>query len=483
MNSEMRNNLPKVEQEKMEILFDIEEKFETGQISLEQARQLMNEKVGKIRPYHIAYIEQTLKQTDEDECFRVDMKRAMMVLEGFMDYSRPSLPATHPLMRYYQENDAMRKVLLAVEDLVQYPLIKNQWLELYDELKQYVTHFVRKQNQLYPLLEKKGFDRPTTTMWTFDDMVRDEIRDNRRLLEADKDDEFLVRQQRLLDIARDLMDKEEKILYPTAEAMITAEEFEDMKNGDREIGFAFITVADEAKQPATAPHSIAHDGFAGDLQALLAKYGYATSAGTPLDVATGKLTLEQINLIYKHMPVDLSFVDENELVCFYSDTDHRVFPRSKNVIGRMVENCHPRKSVHVVREIIDKFRSGEQERAEFWLNKPGLFIYIVYVAVRDGEGRFRGVLEMMQDCTHIRSLVGSQTLLTWSGQEQEQIVETELQQNAVEESKSAINVNVEDITPETRLKDLLKQYPSLKKRLPEIAPEFKIREFGIRKVL
>ena len=125
------------------------------------------------------------------------------------------------------------------------------------------------------------------------------------------------------------------------------------------------------------------------------------------------MTLEQINLVYKHMPVDFSYVDENEIVRFYTDTDHRVFPRSKNVIGRDVKNCHPRTSVHLVEEIIEKFRRGEQNEVDFWINKPGLFIYIYYVAVRDEEGRFRGVLEMMQDCTRIRSLEGSRTLLSW----------------------------------------------------------------------
>ena len=125
------------------------------------------------------------------------------------------------------------------------------------------------------------------------------------------------------------------------------------------------------------------------------------------------MTFEQINLVYKHMPVDFSYVDENEIVRFYTDTDHRVFPRSKNVIGRDVKNCHPRTSVHLVEEIIEKFRRGEQNEVDFWINKPGLFIYIYYVAVRDEEGRFRGVLEMMQDCTRIRSLEGSRTLLSW----------------------------------------------------------------------
>ena len=98
---------------------------------------------------------------------------------------------------------------------------------------------------------------------------------------------------------------------------------------------------------------------------------------------------------------------------FYSDTKHRIFPRSANVIGREVRNCHPAKSVHLVEEIIEKFRSGEQDKAEFWINKPEAFIYILYTAVRDEKGNFKGVLEMMQDCTRIRSLEGSHTLLTW----------------------------------------------------------------------
>ena len=152
-----------------------------------------------------------------------------------------------------------------------------------------------------------------------------------------------------------------------------------------------------------------------ELAALLGKYNVATapSPETELDVATGKLSLERINLLFKHMPVDLSYVDENELVKFYSDTKHRIFPRSANVIGREVRNCHPAKSVHLVEEIIEKFRSGEQDKAEFWINKPEAFIYILYTAVRDEKGNFKGVLEMMQDCTRIRSLEGSRTLLTW----------------------------------------------------------------------
>ena len=137
----------------------------------------------------------------------------------------------------------MRRLLKQVEELAQYPVIKNQWLELYDELHKFRLHLSRKQNQLYSILERKGFDRPTTTMWLLDDFIRDEIRDARRLLEENKDDEFIAMQPTVVADVLDLMQKEETVLYPTSLAMIRPAEFEEMKSGDREIGFAWIQVA------------------------------------------------------------------------------------------------------------------------------------------------------------------------------------------------------------------------------------------------
>ena len=416
MNDKMKQFLPSVDLEKMKAILDIEERFVTGKITLEQGREEVARRVGSLRPYHLAFIEQTMTEHTDDECIRENMAQKIKLFEGFMDYSRPQLPADHPITHYYEENDELKRLLLQVEDLVQYPVIKNQWIDLIERINEYPVHYKRKQNQLYPVLEQKGFDRPTTTMWTFDDMVRDMMRETRRLLDAGDDDAFVAECQKLVYYGRDLMDKEETILYPTSCAMISEEEFAQMKAGDHEIGYAYLNIEVDHRKAAaeTAAPAAPAEGFAADLAQLLSKYGYSTGANEPLDVTTGKLTLEQINLIYRHMPVDLSFVDENELVCFYTDTDHRVFPRSRNVIGREVMNCHPRKSAHVVKEVIDKLRSGEQDKAEFWIEKPDLFIYILYVAVRDENGRFRGVLEMMQDCTHIRSLKGSRTLLKWA---------------------------------------------------------------------
>ena len=481
MANKMKDFLPKIEMEKMQAMLELEEKYETGQLSLEEAREQMETKVGKIRPYHLAFIEQNMKSREDDECIRADMRKIIELVEGFMDYSRPDVPEDHPISHYYKENDEMRRLLLAVEDLIQYPMIKNQWLELYDQIRQYPIHYQRKQNQLYPLLEKKGFDRPTTTMWNFDDIIRDEIKESLRLLEANDEEAFIAAQSELIANARDLMEKEETILYPTSYALISAEEFEDMKAGDQEIGFAFFTV--ETPSSPNTHHSAAKEGFAEDLQALLSKYGYSAGPQQELDVATGKLTLEQINLIYQHLPIDISFVDENELVKFYSDTDHRIFPRSKNVIGRQVSNCHPRKSVHIVEEIVAKFRSGEQDKAEFWINKPEVFLYIVYFAVRDKQGRFRGVLEMMQDCTHIRELTGSQTLLTWAGKEEENASTTTATDDENNDAPTAQPDKQIEITSDTRLKDLFEVYPHLKKELAARYPSFKMLNTPLGKLI
>ena len=183
MTPNMKAHLPQVDLDKMAAILDIETRFVEGRISLEEGRAEIAQRVGSIRPYHLAFIEQTMTEHTDDECIRENMAQKIKLFEGFMDTSRPDLPADHPIAHYYAENDAFRSLLLEVEDLVQYPVIKNQWLALFDRLRQYPIHYARKQNQLYPVLERKGFDRPTTTMWTFDDMLLDLISDARALLD------------------------------------------------------------------------------------------------------------------------------------------------------------------------------------------------------------------------------------------------------------------------------------------------------------
>ena len=516
----MRENFQNIDAKKLEIVHEIKSAYDEGKISLEEARKSLKDRVQHLAPYEIAIIEQEMVEETEDECIKEDIQAMLEVFQDVLVTKDQELPENHPISCYRRENAKMKELLLSVEDLVQYPLIKNQWLELYEELLKFKIHLSRKQNQLYPVLEKKGFTRPTTTMWTLDDFIRDEIAECYNLLLEDKEEEFIGKQAELVADVRDLMDKEENILYPTSLEMINEKEFRYMAEGDQEIGFAYISVqADKSGNSASASSSASAStagaplsglssapGFAEELAGLLGKYGF-NNKEEKLNVSTGQLTLEQINLIYQHMPVDLSYVDENELVCFYTDTKHRVFPRSKNVIGRDVKNCHPKASVHIVEEIIKKFRSGEQDKAEFWINKPDLFIYIIYYAVRDENGKFRGVLEMMQDCTHIRSLQGSQTLLTWEQQEKGESKETSEDEDKREGSETSEDVGnkesagtlgdeenrestesltagkLTEITEDTLLKDILEADPNVKTLLFRLSDRFKALNTPLARIM
>jgi len=516
----MRENFQNIDGKKLEIVHEIKSAYDEGKISLEEARKALKDRVQHLAPYEIAIIEQEMVEETEDECIKEDIQAMLEVFQDVLVTKDQELPENHPISCYRRENAKMKELLLSVEDLVQYPLIKNQWLELYEDLLKFKIHLSRKQNQLYPVLEKKGFTRPTTTMWTLDDFIRDEISECYNLLLEDKEEEFIGKQAELVADVRDLMDKEENILYPTSLEMINEEEFRYMAEGDQEIGFAYISVqADKSGNSASASSSASAStagaplfglssapGFAEELAGLLGKYGF-NNKEEKLNVSTGQLTLEQINLIYQHMPVDLSYVDENELVCFYTDTKHRVFPRSKNVIGRDVKNCHPKASVHIVEEIIKKFRSGEQDKAEFWINKPDLFIYIIYYAVRDENGKFRGVLEMMQDCTHIRSLQGSQTLLTWEQQEKGESKETSEDEDKREGSETSEDVGnkesagtlgnegnrentgpltagkLTEITEDTLLKDILEADPNVKTLLFRLSDRFKALNTPLARIM
>ena len=504
-----------INNERYRIIVSIKEDYLDGKLSLEEGNRILKEKLGTCTPDEFAYAEQSLKGVYKDEEILDKMDDLLNLFDGVLVRAENEYPENHPLWAYLEEINAVEKVALEADELLkQDKFIKNPWLGVFDSLAQWRIHLSRKQNQLYPMLEEHGFDRPTRIMWTFDDGVRDAISASYALLREDKYEEFLASVPETLAKLRDLNSKELEVLLPTSFKLLSDEEFVRMSKNDHEIGYAIINppglyvvagINDSAAQlngNNTGQNGAVSNEFLNDLAGLLSKYvgpvgGAQVGKDAVLDVATGKLTLEQINLLFRHLPVDLSYVDENELVKFYSDTPHRIFPRSANVIGREVKNCHPAKSVHVVEEIVEKFRSGEQSQAEFWINKPGLFIYVIYTAVRDENGKFRGVLEMMQDCTHIRELEGSRTLLTWDKTEfvgnaenstgKGNDTDKSLAQEAAEEVDEEPLATDADgrfhIDAKTTLSNLIKQSPEVVDYLISLNPKFEKLKTPMVKVM
>ncbi len=233
---------------------------------------------------------------------------------------------------------------------------------------------------------------PSQVMWSLDDDIRGMLKELMLLLESADSLKFSAAAKTAIQTIRDMIYKEEHILYPVSIDTLSEEEWAAVKAGEHEIGYAWI-------EPAVSKNDNSQ------------KRTFNNQNDGKLELDTGVMTLEQVNLLLKHLPVDISFVDENDEVAYYSATEERIFPRSPAVIGRKVQNCHPPKSVHVVKEILGDFRSGKRSTAEFWIQMQGKFIHIRYFAVRGADGKYKGCLEVSQDVTDIRKLEGEKRLL------------------------------------------------------------------------
>ncbi len=263
-------------------------------------------------------------------------------------------------------------------------------------------HYRRKEDLLFPFLEKHGIVGPSKVMWAKDDEARELVT---ALGEALRDttslDEWKLVLgtvgEQALSAVEEMVSKEELILLPMALDTLTREEWGVIWNESPRIGWCLV-------EPRT---------------------GYAPPVGaTPADplqvpgrramvLPTGHLTIEQLQALFQVLPVDLTFVDHEDRVAFFSEGPQRVFARSKAIIGRKVQHCHPPRSVDVVDRILEDFRSGAQDTAEFWITFHGRFVHIRYFAVRDEAGAYLGCLEVTQDATALRALQGERRLLQY----------------------------------------------------------------------
>jgi DUF438 domain-containing protein len=266
------------------------------------------------------------------------------------------------------------------------------------------NHYQRKEHQLFPLLERHGVMGPTQVMWGVHDQIRKQWKDLRAAVESG---DAAAAAALVPALARQLVEmvyKEEKILFPLAMEKLSDEEWAEEQRGEEELGYGLAKPAVPASRP-TVRLPLVHGRPP-------APAPVAPTAGL-LDLRTGALSLEVVDLLLRHLPLDISFVDENDVVRYYSDAKERIFPRSPGAIGRTVQNCHPPKSVATVNQILDSFRKGSKDVAEFWIEMGTRFVHIRYFAIRDDGGKYRGCLEVTQDVAPIRALQGQRRLLDW----------------------------------------------------------------------
>jgi hypothetical protein len=318
-----------------------------------------------------------------------------------------SLPG-HPVFTFCMENEITMRLLEAMEETLE------KWEKgdqnALDALKQQAEnlaaiekHYSRKENILFPYLEKKGFEGPATVMWGVDNEIRAEIKQFRALI-ASTDPEATEAADLFEEMAlniREMIYKEEKILFPASLERLTDQEWTEIRDQEDEIGYFDVQVSD-TWQPERDTETLETDSEPADIMAL---------SGELIPLATGALSREQINLMLTHLPVDVTFVDEHDEVRYFSQSRERIFDRSPAIIGREVTKCHPPQSVHRVTIILDDFRAGKRDVAEFWIQMGGQFIHIRYFALRDAQGTYKGCIEVSQNVTDIRALEGEQRLL------------------------------------------------------------------------
>lgn len=372
----------------------------------------------------IAHLESELiaAGVSEEEVKRLCDVHVALFEEALEAQAKPETLPGHPVHTFRAENTAAEEVLRAFESALQSLEDAQdtaaagealaQLQELGGRLWELDKHYLRKEHLLFPYLEKYGIKGPSSVMWALHDDIRAGIKRLRRLLEQvdiqewEKAAEEIAGQARpLFETIRSMFYKEDNILFPMSLEHLTEDEWLAIKNQSGEIGFAYIIpgdewpvrlekyVAEQEKAPALTPEAYAGNGK------LL-----------PLD--TGALSLHELNRLLLHLPIDITFVDKDDVVRYFSAGPERIFVRTPAVIGRKVQNCHPPASVHVVNRILDDFKSGRRDSVEFWLPFQGRFVHIRYFAVRDEHGAYMGALEVTQDITRIRELQGERRLLS-----------------------------------------------------------------------
>ncbi|WP_286147793.1 DUF438 domain-containing protein [Paenibacillus sp. FSL R5-0490] len=317
-------------------------------------------------------------------------------------HPKPEEQPGHPIHTFTRENKAIdnhlrENVKVHLEAFIQEDHEDNVYalLEDFILLLDLDKHYSRKENLLFPYLEKYGIYGPTNNMWSIDDFIRDGIKEARNLLTQYEGDK-----QKVINAVRFVFNevsamiyREENILFPMALKNLTEDEWVKIAHESDEIGFCLTGPEKEWK-----PERKGIDGNA-------ISEGY-------IKMETGILSLKQMELLFNHLPVDITFIDHDDVVRYFSHGKERIFARTKAVIGRTVQNCHPPRSVHVVEELLKDFKEGRKDSEDFWIKFRDKYVYIRYFAVRDDNGHYMGTLEFTQNISPIQEIEGEKRILS-----------------------------------------------------------------------
>jgi len=338
-------------------------------------------------------------------------------LDGLLDHSEArTAPPGHPVHTFQEENRALKKEIQALDRL--YDDVRNAGSDdplkaLLDEIHQHFNaltdvekHYLRKENLLFPFLEKHGVTGPPTVMWGKHDETRELLKGAIEALNAAAGisveeaktviDLVLNPASKAVD---DMIGKEEEILLPMCLDTLNEKEWYEVAVQSLEYGFCLYDPTVEWKP-----------------EGVEIVEGASDETGR-IQLPSGSFTVPELLAVLNTIPFDMTFVDKDDRVRFFTQGKERIFARSRAILGRMVQQCHPPASAHVVEKILDDFKSGQEDHAAFWITLKDRFIHIEYFALRGQTGEYLGTLEVSQDLTEKRKLDGEQRLLQYAGQD------------------------------------------------------------------
>ncbi len=317
----------------------------------------------------------------------------------------PTLIPGHPLNILKRENreiekvinDKIRKMIDDAEDNAD--VIKKLLPEI-NQLLKIDIHYKRKENLLFPYMEKYGITAPPKVMWGVDDEIRRQIKEVKVYFEQSSihEEEALTKLVQVIDKVEEMIFKEENIMIPMLLENLTEEEWKSIADESNEIGFLIDHVPEW--NPVKTDQNVKPDSdHSGEVSGIVS-------------LPSGRFKVEELTYVLNTLPFDITFVDKDDIVKYFSEGKERAFPRTKAIIGRNVSNCHPPASVHIVEKIVEDFKDGKKDHEDFWISAGNKYILIRYYAVRNEEGEYLGVLEVTQDIKPIQEISGEKRLLS-----------------------------------------------------------------------
>ncbi|MEB5654942.1 DUF438 domain-containing protein [Bacillus anthracis] len=405
INNREQENINKFERQA--ILKKIIKNLHNGK-SVEEVKAQFEKAVGNITVAEISKLEQELM---EEEGIPVEeVQRLCSVhtaifkgsIEEIHQSDKPEDLAGHPVHTFKLENKEIDKLVnfklqLHYERFEKKDSKENVYklIEDLNLLLDVDKHYSRKENLLFPYLEKYGIYGPTQVMWGIDDVIRNAIKDVKQALTNYNGDKktvldgiyFVIRE------ITEMIFKEENILFPMALQTLTEDEWIKIAHESDGIGYCLSDPAGVWKPERTPIQEEAiSEGF--------------------IRLETGILSLKQLELMLNHLPVDITYIDQDDVVRYFSHGKERIFARTKAVIGRTVQNCHPPKSVHVVEKLLEDFKSGNKDCEDFWIKFKDKYVYIRYFAIRSKDGEYMGTLEFTQNINPILEIQGEKRILS-----------------------------------------------------------------------